>query len=234
MKIGSKELSAIVKSMRKNLATHHNVEVPSSALRAVLLQALGENPHAFSTRPLVQSNTPPTPAAVMVKAPFVTAVVPPYSPERRKLYLAPNSSGEMGLSLDEDGVYSFELTEKLSSMKVFSMHSYVPNIVKYGIPGYIQDPVRYFESCLQLSWTPGAHNTYVDLGDDSGGYAELWIEVSDEVWHQLLNTAFEENDAFDNDLAEWVGLHYSVNFSSEPTVRKLEWAARFVQAIQQV
>lgn len=233
MEIGSKELSAIVKSMRKNLAAHHNVEVPSSALRAVLLQALGENPHAFSTRPVAQSKPVPAPGAVMLKSLAATAVVPPYSPERRKLYLAPNSSGEMGLSFDEDGVYSFELTEPMSSIKVFSMHSYLPNIVKYGIPDYIQDPIRYFESCLQLCWTPGAHNTFVDLGDDSGSYAELWVEAPEEAWEQLLNTAFEENESFDNDLAEWVGLHYAVNFSAETTARKLEWAGRYVAAIQQ-
>jgi hypothetical protein len=50
MYIENKDLTKLVKSVKAALKRDHNTEVPHSALRASLLAALGENPHAFSSK----------------------------------------------------------------------------------------------------------------------------------------------------------------------------------------
>jgi hypothetical protein len=46
----NKALTALVRSMKRALKNQHGVDVPHAALRACLLQAQGESPHAFAAK----------------------------------------------------------------------------------------------------------------------------------------------------------------------------------------
>lgn len=46
----NKALMALVRSLRRSLKHDHGIEVPHAALRASLLQAQGESPHAFGDK----------------------------------------------------------------------------------------------------------------------------------------------------------------------------------------
>lgn len=60
------------------------------------------------------------------------------------------------------------------------------------------------------------HGDTVNLTNKAGSYAEV---MPDEI------VAIDRDD-----VAEWVGLHYKVNFDAEPEDRKTDWTGRWAQA----
>ena len=253
MEIANKELTAIVKSMRKNLSSQHKVEVPSSALRAVLLQAMGENPHAFAKKSASDTSAVRKLETLVKEAPKFFALdsfdgekrewleragligdADSRSQEsRRTMYLGYDDLNCLQcLAFDSDRSYSFELERPLMDVCVRAMSAQIPSIRRYGLPIYLEDPKEFFHRTIRCDIRLDARPQYEDLGDDSGDSCELEVSCSDADWETMVQFALNQSASFKNDVSEWVGLHYSVNFDAESSPRKVEWAVRYVNGLQ--
>ena len=72
--------------------------------------------------------------------------------------------------------------------------------------------------------------TYEDLGDDSGDSCALEVEMDNSEWLKLIDVVLEENPAFNDTVAEWVGLHYRRMFAHQALSDKAQWVERYLDS----
>lgn len=204
-----KNVTTLVKAMRRALKTTHHIEVPHSALRASYLQALGENPHAFGKKH-VTAQSPAKPAAPVTQPAAPRSAMTPAQVELQ-LHLActdPMFGGFDCLALDEDGKCLVPAELDLTGATLVKLSAQVPRIRKYGLPDYAQNPAGWFGSLdSPLALAVDFELDIEDLGDDSGDSAVLVVRMPVELRNSLL-TAVLEDTATRREVAEYAGLHY--------------------------
>jgi len=223
MQGNDKAITSLVRSMKRTLQTEHGITVPHSALRASFLRAHGENPHAFAGR--VQASEQKT---VEVTASVAEAPTQTYT-----LYLADTDAGCLErFALDADGTILLPEDFEFKGAKLEHQYAEVPSVNRYGLPDYLVK-AKEFYAAFGLELSPTHEFKFHNLGDDSGDSCKLQISMTDLEWQAVLAAALGESPDFAAEVAEWVGVHYQHNFDKEPELKKLEWAHRYLEVLEQ-
>lgn len=215
----SKEVTQIVASMRKSLAASHGLDVPHSALRAAYLTAKGKHPHSFGKSEEKGKS---------LKA----SKVPTTSMTTKSMYLTNDEVGCLrDLSLDAEGCYLLTSlpAELMARIQVKKVEATVPSIAKYGLPDYIAHPRVFFEKDLGMKLHLDFAAQYTDTRDDSGDSCALAVELSEVDYVQVVAATLAEYPDFEEEVAEWVGLHYRNNFEAGSPAAKADWVSRFLE-----
>jgi hypothetical protein len=218
--INDKALTALVRSMKKALATQHGIVVPSSALRASYLQAVGENPHAYAKQ---KPEVSPSPLPAPPKAAMPATV-------SCSLYLAEDDIGCLvELALDAQGTHRLRENYPMLGL-VTGLFAEVPRINKYGLPDYLANPGPFFHQLGGLEVAKSFTTEVTDLGDDSGDTCRLTVEMLLPEWLALTWAVFEADAALRELVCEWVGLHYLKNFTTESREQQGDFVVRYLAA----
>ncbi len=252
----NKQVTAFVRSMKRLLKSQHGIEVPHAALRASLLAAQGENPHAFAAKSRASETSL---RELIAEAPHYfhpgydfdgkklqwlqrAGLVPGGEPtskearsaETRTLYLVDDEDGmERILALDPAGHVPVpaDFEGFTGTCTVLELRAQVPKVSRYGLPDYYNDPSGFFRS-YGLSLSGQYSCSYEDLGDDSGDSAVVTVQVPDNIWGKLLVHTLRTSPQLYDGVAEWVGLHYGRNFDTEAG-RQAEWVERFLDSLDE-
>lgn len=224
----NKAITSLVRSMKRTLKDKHGVDIAHSALRASYLQALGENPHAFAGReqaPVIPEKAPPPVAPVVV----------PRADESlwRTLYLAEDNLGCLErFSLFDDGTVLLPEGFQFKNATLERQFAEIPRISRYGLPDHL---VKAKEFYAPHGLEVGHYHEFwpEDLGDDGAGSCKLVISMPDADWEKLLDAALVENPGFENEVAEWVGMHYQRLFNKESPAKQLEWVQRYLDMLEE-
>lgn len=219
--INKKHLTALVRSMKANLANHHGVTVPYSALRASYLMALGQNPHAVQdTKPTQQAKTEG--ACSLEDSDLV----------RKTLYLVEDEIGCLErLALDARGNYpvSQDWSFAYDRTQLVALSAEIPSINRYGLPGYLASPGHFFADQFGLSCAKPLETQVKDLGDDSGDSCQIEVVMPLKHWHALTRNVLTEQGSWD-DLCESVGMNYLRVLESESIAQQVDWMERYLQS----
>lgn len=219
MKNQDKALTALVRSMKRNLEQQHGIKVPHAALRASYLQAQGENPHAFSGRT----------HDVEVKA--VSEPTIDESSTLRVLYLVEDDIGCLErLALTADGCGKLPEDFMFEGAKLVSQVAELPRVSKYGLPDYLVEATTFY-STFGLALDASYAHTYKDLGDDSGDTCRAVIKVSYAEWRKVVAAALENDQGFVDTVSEWVGQHYRAVFETESSDKQFDWVHRYLETL---
>ena len=249
----NKALTALARSMKRALKTGHGVEVPHAALRACLLQAQGENPHAYVAR-----KQGPADQAELVRLRQLVAEAPHYFHpgydfdgkklqwlERAGLLHAPSPAAgelrvlhlvgdELGclerLALDADGEALLPDDLGFDQATIAFVRARVPSVRRYGLPDYLSAAAAFFGERFELALAKDFRSDFLDSGDDSGDECRVYVRMDDKTWSRVVDTALRRNATFANDVSEWVGLHYQRVLGRESAVKRTEWVERFLEA----
>ncbi|MNR71733.1 hypothetical protein D3C71_24110 [compost metagenome] len=234
----SKELTLLARSMCKALAKDHGLQVPHSALRAVLLQAHGENPHAFSRMDEVRRAVNEARASTLrqqVKVGNVQFGRPLIDDEElaaHRLYLVDDELGSLEvLALDPEGHARLPDSWRFCSTAILTqLRAKVPDIRRYGLPQYAQSPAAFFAQRFGLAVSHANPVHTSSTGDDSGDTCELDIVMTGAEWVSLVQAALEESVSFGDDVAEWMGQHYFVTLSKLNPAPRAAWVQRYLES----
>jgi hypothetical protein len=216
--ISQKQLTSFVRSMKAALAKNHGITVPHTALRASYLQAMGENPHAFSG-----SATEATPVSTKLPAKTKGLIV-------KTLYLVDDDYGTLGrLALDADGDYPIGEDWQLEDATVEALFAEIPSVNKYGLPEYLSNPGPFFADTFGLSMIRPFNPEVKDLGDDSGDTCRIKVSMPRTQWTKLIYAVVQDAGQW-ADACEWVGLHYKKVLQSESEDQQTEWLERYVES----
>lgn len=258
MQANNQVITSMARSMGRSLKNEHGITVPHSALRAVLLQAQGLNPHAFAdanaravsedVKTLQQLvNEAPNffhpsydfdgeKVAWLQKAGLVSvdSEATPAMPIRT-LHLAHDSLGCLNrLALDAEGTLmvpeDFTFTE---SSLVVSVNALIPRVSKYGMPDYLRMTGGFFQDSFGLGSRLPLDLSYEDLGDDSGDTCFINVEMSDKDWSRIVLAALSESSGTQDAISEWTGLHYKQDFSALSKAKKVEWTVRYLEMLEE-
>ena len=225
----NKELTQLVKSMKKNLLSGHAINVPYSALKACFLQANGEHPHAFGSKDKLLTELAEQKALVAQAPAFFS---PEHDFDGKKLawlqkagmvqptrtvkstgpgytlHLVDDESGCLArLAMDAEGKYLVpEGWAFPQSAQVLTLSAEIPNVQKYGFPDYLDNPSVFFLDNLGLALSLNYSADYDDLGDDSGDSAVLTVALEPADWLQLVKAVEIESPALKEALGDWVEL----------------------------
>lgn len=218
----SRELTRVVRSMRKTLKSEHGLDVPYTALRAAYLRAQGRHPHAFGRAP---AQVPPS---AHTPHPACTPALPkPARDTCVRLHLVEDDLGCLErLALDADGRYPLPEDWMFATARLVRQQARVPSVRRYGLPRYIEEAQAFYAG-FGLS-AGQVHNEIDDAGDDSGDTCALEVHMARGELEQLLLAVLEDTPGLAEALAEWVGLHYRRNFDVEPPAARADWLARYV------
>jgi hypothetical protein len=223
-------LTSFVRSMRKSLKTEHQLDVPYTALRAAYLRACGENPHAFSGKPVREN--PVKPASKPPRAEKPQTREPADSNIELdwyvRLYLVEDEIGCLErLALDPEGQYLIPEDWTFSTAELIHQYAKLPSIRRYGLPDYIQNPSEFYARFGLKA--QHARADFDDLGDDSGDTCELEIDIANDELAQVLLATLRDAEGLEDLVAEATGLHYGKNFAAESPARQAEYFARYAQ-----
>ena len=222
----NKNVTALVRSMKRALKTDHGSDVPHAALRAAYLVAQGEHPHAFA------GNHPK--AATADSVPTTRSQAAGSALLVRSLYIPHGSRiGEI-LSLDADGraclpldplLQRFGLQGSIRVIKVTDAHPRGPAGASSPQALPTADSQHFFPLVMGL---PVAPDCQVGYGDTDRCRVE--IEVAPAEWERLVGAALLHNASFADAVAEWVGLHYGAHFPSLSPGQRVEWVERYLES----
>lgn len=151
----------------------------------------------------------------------------------RTLFLVPDESGCLEhLALDKAGELSapnFRFAEDAEA-RIADLVALVPNVNQYGLPEYYIDRVKWFGGRFNLSFTPHAFVHYRDLGDDSGDTVELQVGMPVAEKERFVLAVLASHSDFFDEVAQWVGQHYRVNFDALGDSGKVEWVDRYLDS----
>lgn len=191
----SKSITKLVQSMRRALKADHGLEVPYTALRASLLKANGEHPHAFGRKDRAED------------------AVTPASADYAKLMfqVVENEAGIMEL-LAVVGEFSEHVVPDdwtFEDAYVVAMEAEIPSIKRYGLPDHLDDPEQFFAyHGLKVAFVqPPA---IVDLGDDSGGSARLLVVLPLSERTRLLKHLVKDEPGLEDEVAGYVAEQYQL------------------------
>lgn len=235
----NKELTQLVKSMKKNLLSGHAIDVPYSALKACYLQAHGEHPHAFGGKDKLLAELAEQ-KALVAQAPMFFEPENDFhgkklawlkkadlrqAPDKKDapvntlapglveytLHLADDEIGCLTrLSLDAQGRYmvpeDWTFAELSENAQVTRLFAQVPNVRKYGLPGYLSCPKEFFEQNLGLVVSDDHTGSYVDLHDDSGDSATITVAMHPSDWMRLMQAIVPDYPDLQEALCDWTEL----------------------------
>lgn len=222
--MNDKNVTKLVRAMRKGLLRDHAVDVPYAALRAAYLCAVGENPHAIKGR------QPSRSAATSARASEAGQhVALPNDWVVKKLYLAHDDSGCLErLALDPDGKYCVKDDWGFNA-EVLLISAKVPHISKYGLPDYLQNSGAFFNRFEGLTVRTGNRVFIRDLGDDSGDSATLLVAMPLYSWQALLVNGTAQPTSLADEAEEWAGLHYKASLAGYSFERCAEFCSRYLE-----
>lgn len=200
----NKEVTAIVRSMMKALSKDHGIQVPYTALRAAYLRAQGEHPHAFSrtTQPVDR-----------VTKEIVT------NGELRSfvLHLVDDEAGGMDvLALDHAGEYSVPEDFDWTGFRVKAVYARVPRVSRYGLPDHVEKEQEFYPHYFDgMKVANGFERRFDDLGDDSGGDAQVQVLCTQADWHRMLLAVAKSTGEYDV-VAEQLGIDHRIDLNNDP------------------
>lgn len=258
MQNDTQAITNLTRSMVRALKIQHGINVPHAALRAVLLQAQGLNPHAFAAaqpKPLpedvkeLQALVNQAPMFFhpgydfdgeklqwLVKAGLAEPEVEEAEPvlPTKTFHLAGDELGCLNrISLDAEGNLLLPEEFKFSKKARWSsVDAKLPRIRVYGFPDYISETSEFLHQRFGLLPDSQRKVKYIDLGDDSGDSCSLEIVISDYEWVKLVKLALDASKPAADDIAEWLGLHYAKDFFAISDASRAHWTTRYLESLR--
>ena len=171
----------------------------------------------------------------MLKAPFErpedSLSEAPDSLVTKTLYLVPDEVGCLEvLSLDLASNLCLP-EEALEGLKVelCVLDAREPCIRMYGLPKYAQNPREFFYSHFGIGLASSFQLKLEDFFQgDFGDDVCLEVRMSARDWEQVLRRTCAPGSAAGDNLREWAGLHYRLDFDSLPARKQMEFTERFI------
>lgn len=220
-------LKSFVRSLRTALKDEHAFDVPYTALRAGVLRAQGENPHAFS---LKSKSTP----FVAVKDKLLkkgAASRMRLSDPAYQLWMHASEDG-FRLSLDPMGDFWIPDNCRLANATMVSQRVAVFKLEKRGFPKSFQDAGTFYKKHFGIAVAGSSEDSQaVRVGAKTLEKTALLVRMPQKDWLKAL-TAVLENSNADVDaygtIAEWVATHYKLHFESLTPAVRADYLARYL------